>query len=548
MSLALLSAIMTSSTSGMRAAQVQLDIVSRNVSNANTEGYTRKEAPLQTLVGDTSAYGVTTGEVRRSVSQSLVQEIRTGTSIASALRTTEDYLGRLELAFGSPGDGASIAVTLGKLGDSFRALVTEPSSATLQQQTMLRAGNFATGVNALSDTIQAFRVDADTSMSNAITSANAMLREIDGINRSITQLRGIGKGSADLEDRRDTLLKKLADLIDIRTFERGTGEIVVTTRTGRELLDAEIGQLSFNPNPAISPDMDYSDGDLSGIILDGIDISSELTGGRLRGLLDVRDTIMASAQDQLDELTARVAQNFALCDLDLYSYGSLRPVVTSATATATMAKSGTTLQVSSAAGLSVGMNLRFANHPTTYVVSAISGTTVTIAQATGAATGAEVEVPSGTKMVFAAQPDTAAVGYARTVKVNPAVTAQPWRLRDGTSVAAIGSLPQASEIPRAVIDSFERVQPFTSNSGLTLTAYVGSLIVSQSTARAGAKDALSAREALNEQFDQRFSADSGVNVDSELALMVEIQTSYAASAKVLQATRQLMDELLQVVR
>ena len=201
-----------------------------------------------------------------------------------------------------------------------------------------------------------------------------------------------------------------------------------------------------------------------------------------------------------------------------------------------------------AAGLSVGMNLRFANHPTTYVVSAISGTTVTIAQATGAATGAEVEVPSGTKMVFAAQPDTAAVGYARTVKVNPAVTAQPWRLRDGTSVATIGSLPQASEIPRAVIDSFERVQPFTSNSGLTLTAYVGSLIVSQSTARAGAKDALSAREALNEQFDQRFSADSGVNVDSELALMVEIQTSYAASAKVLQATRQLMDELLQVVR
>ena len=107
---------------------------------------------------------------------------------------------------------------------------------------------------------------------------------------------------------------------------------------------------------------------------------------------------------------------------------------------------------------------------------------------------------------------------------------------------------KASQIPRAVIDSFERVQPFTSSNGLTLTAYVGSLIVSQSTARAGAKDALEAREALNEQFDQRFSADSGVNVDRELALMVEIQTSYAASAKVLQAARQLMDELLQVVR
>jgi flagellar hook-associated protein 1 FlgK len=223
-------------------------------------------------------------------------------------------------------------------------------------------------------------------------------------------------------------------------------------------------------------------------------------------------------------------------------------VVTSATASSALAKGGTALQVSSAAGLSVGMNLRFANHPTTYVVTAIAGTTVTIAQATGATTGTEVEVPSGTRMVFAAQPETAAVGYARTVRVNPTVTAQPWRLRDGTSAATIGSLPQANAIPRAVIDSFERVQPFTSTSGLTLTAYVGSLIVAQSTARAGASDALEAREALNEQFDQRFSADSGVNVDRELALMVEIQTSYAASAKVLQAARELMDELLSVVR
>jgi flagellar hook-associated protein 1 FlgK len=74
----------------MRAAQVQLDIVSRNVSNANTEGYTRKEAPLQTLVGDTSAYGVMTGEVRRSASISLAKSASGVTSSVSRSRWRRD--------------------------------------------------------------------------------------------------------------------------------------------------------------------------------------------------------------------------------------------------------------------------------------------------------------------------------------------------------------------------------------------------------------------------------------------------------------------------
>lgn len=552
MSLAFLSGIMTSATSGMRAAQAQLDIVSRNVSNAGTAGYTRKEVPLQTVIGNGAAFGVTTAEVRRSVSQSLLQELRTGTSSAAALRIAEDYLGRLELAFGAPGDGSSIATTLGNIGDSFRNLASEPNSATLQQQALLRAGNFASAVNALSETIQSFRSDADASIANAVETFNSTLQQIGEVNRSITQLRGLGRSAADLEDRRDALLRTVSELIDIRTFERSSGEIVVTTRSGRELLDAGVSQLSFNPNPVISPDMAYSDGDLSGVLLDGVDISNELSGGKLRGLLDIRDRTMVDAQERLDELTARVAQNMALCDLDLFSYGTIRNVVTSATATATVAKGGTTLSVSSAAGLAVGMNLRFANHPTTYAVTAIVGTNVTIAPASGAVTGVDVEIPTGTRMVFAEQPGTARVGFSRTVTVNPAVTAAPWRLRDGTSAASIGSLAQDNTIARAIVDSFERVQPFSPGGGqggsLTLTAYAGSLIVAQSTARAGAKESLDARERLNEQFEQRFSSESGVNVDRELALMMEIQNSYAASAKVIQATRELMDALLSTVR
>jgi flagellar hook-associated protein 1 FlgK len=552
MSLAFLTGVMSTSTSGMRAAQAQLDVISRNVANAGTPGYTRKEAPLETILADNSASGVTTGEVRRTVSRSLLQELRSGAAAAAALRVNEDYLARLERAFGTPGEDSSIASTLGKIGDAFRSLATEPSSAILQQQAIQRANNFAIGVNELTQTIQTLRLEAESTITEAIETANTALREIDEINRKVSQQRGLGRATADLEDRRDTLLRRLSGVIDIRTFERASGEVVVTTRSGRELLDAEVGQLSFNPKPAISADMEYADGDLSGILIEGTDISAEIAGGQLRGLLDVRDSTMVGAQRSLDELAARMAQNFALCDLDLFSYAALRTVDATVTAAAAVAKGGTSLEVSSAANLAAGMNLRFANHATTYVVTAIAGTTLTIAPANGAPAGVDVAIPAGARMVFAAQPGDARTGFAGLIRLNPTVVAETWRLRDGTSAIAIGTLAQDNAIPRAVIDSFERVQPFSSSGGATggqtLTAFAGSLIVAQASARATAKETLAARENLNEQFDQRFSAESGVNVDRELALMMEIQTSYAASAKVLQATRDLIDALMSAVR
>jgi flagellar hook-associated protein 1 FlgK len=155
-------------------------------------------------------------------------------------------------------------------------------------------------------------------------------------------------------------------------------------------------------------------------------------------------------------------------------------------------------------------------------------------------------------MIFAAQPGTASAGFSIRVDVNADVSSAPWRLRDGTSTPTIGTISQANAIPRAIVDSFERVQPFTASvglrTGLTLTAYAGSVIVAQTTARGTLKDTLDARDSLNQQLFTRFSSESGVNVDRELALMIEIQSSYAASAKVIQATRQMFDDLMSIAQ
>jgi flagellar hook-associated protein 1 len=546
-----LGGILSSATSGMRAAQAGLDVVSRNVANAATEGYTRKQVPLENRVIGLQGAGVTTREVQRNVDKSLQKEIRLGASSEASLRVKEEFLARLELSFGTPGDDTSIAAQLGKLGNSFRTLVSQPDSSTQQQTVLARARALARSSNDLSTTIQNLRLDAESGIDATVGAINRALKQIDALNNMVVQARGLGQSTADLEDNRDMALAELAKNIDIRSFERPSGEVWILTESGRQLLDGKPTTLSFNPVSAMNPSMTYGSG-LAGVQLNGIDISAEVTGGKLHGLLQSRDVALVDAQEQLDELSSRIAQNFALSGLDLFSYGATETVVTGRTATATATAGATTFTVSSAAGVAVGMNLRFANHPLTYEVTAVAGTTITIAPATGSGTGLEIDVPAGTGMVFAAQPGAASVGFSKSMKINAAVEAEPWRLRDGTVVATMGTLAQDNTIPRTIVDTFERVLPFTASLGLgeamTITSFAGAVISAQSTARATFKDELDARSSLNEQLSNRFNSDSGVNVDQELALMIEIQTSYAAAAKIVQATQQMFDDLINSTR
>ena len=550
MSTASLNAILIAANSGLRASQVGLDVVSRNVANASTPGYTRKTVPLENRVVGGEGQGVFTGEIERSVNVGLMREVRRGMSIGEALRAKEDFLGRLELAFGAPGDETSISSQVARLGDAFRALSAQPDSATSQQTVLSRADALARSANALSDTIQNLRLEADQTIGTAVDGINTMLGQIDELNRQIVQATGLQQTSADLEDKRDGLLDKLSKELDINYFQRDNGEVWILTGAGRFLLDSSPHTLSFNGVSAINPSMTYAGGTLAGVQLDGVDITTELSGGRLKGLLDVRDDVMADAQTQLDELTARIAQNFALSDLDLFDYASTETVVTGRTATALATAGSTTFTVSSAAGLGLGMQFRFANHSTTYTVTGIAGTTITLTPAAGTGTGLSVDVPAATAVIFADPPGVASVGYSKVMDVNPTVEAQPWRLRDGTSAAAPGTIANDNTIPRAIIDMFEEAQAFTASAGLgaslTIGGYANALISFQSGLRGSAKDSLGAQDALNTQLQNRFASDSGVNVDAELALMIEIQNAYAASAKVINATREMFDELLKL--
>lgn len=467
-----LTTALLAATSGLRAAQTGIDVVSRNVANSTTPGYTRKIVPQTPLVVGGEGQGVQLGKLERQVNERLQIEVRSGISETSALQVTDDFLSRFELAFGKPGDNTTISNQLQSLSDAFRQLATNPDTITTQTTVISKAQTVANGLNTLTDQVQGLRSEADGQIKISVDNINAKLTAIDDLNTQIAQAQSLGQSTPDLEDRRDQFLDDLSKEIDISYYKRSNGEIWIQTKTGAALLDVAVHPVTFNSTPVVTPLISYPTG-LDGIVVDGQDIAPNITGGRLRGLLDLRDTLLPQAQLQLDTLAANLT---------------------------------TVLN---------GQNMELFND---------NGVTFNPLSTTG---------------------------YAGRITVNQTVVNNPWRTRDGTTVAVQNTNTGDTTIPLAIVNSFEALQTFPATTGLgtsfTFEGYASAFVAFQGTQRANTNDAMKNKSVLTESLQTRLNNDSGVNVDRELALMIELQNSYGANAKMVQAVKEMFDQLLQIV-
>lgn len=642
-------------TSGLRAAQAGIDVVTRNVSGAQVEGYTRKSAPLQSLaLGDTSS-GVRASEITRFVNTHLQRQVRNINSTTERLGVEDDFLGRFETIFGKPGDDIALTAKVGALADSFRALSVSPDLGTAQFKVVSAAEGIAQNLNLISSTVRSLREEADNAISESVTIVNDALAVVQDINLQIATFRAGGRSTAELEDQRDLQINKIAKEMDISYYERDNGEIYISTKAGRSLLDATFDAdnppLTFVRSPVILPGSAYYPpsvsavvSGLNGVRIGGQDVTQELVGGRIAGYLNIRDEFLPATESQLDELAAQLVENFNFLDLQLFRDGT--SIMPSNLTNQSLAASGsTTIEVTSVSNLSVGMRVHFANHDTTYQITSIDSAAVPPTfdvEQVGTTTGLTADVNSFTKITFGpaipevtnltasavgtgidsatalsitssvgmsagmrikfanhdtiytvtyagpltAPPDAftltagqfllqpdgngtglqAAIsanesisvlhplpnigGLASRITVNSIVTNNPWRVRDGTRVDSPGTLTSDNALPLKIISMFESLQSFTKNSGLstsaTLESFAGAAISFQAVRRTAVTTELTSQTLIRDTFDQRIKNDSGVNVDQELAYMLEVQNSYAANARVISAIKEMLDELLNI--
>ncbi|MDB5491599.1 MAG: flgK [Micavibrio sp.] len=320
MSLALDSAL-----SGLRVAQRQLDVISGNVSNSSTDGYTRKVLNQESQVVNGQTIGVLGSTITRSVDMNMQKEVWTQVSASSFYDVQSTYMSQIQ-AFNGPADKElSIAATIAGLQDAFVQLTNQPDDQTQMAQAVSQAKAVAKKFNDYSNMLTDMRNDTQAQLADSVIKVNDLLKKIADYNSQIKFNSAAGGSVASTQDQRDQAIKQLSDLIGITSFTRGDGVLVVQTAQGQQLADETASVLVFNPSP-----VNANTATAAGIYLTNGGVvtktSSNLAaidaGGKIGGYLAMRDATLPKYQAQLDEMAQKLAMRFDAQGVRLFTDAS----------------------------------------------------------------------------------------------------------------------------------------------------------------------------------------------------------------------------------
>lgn len=313
--------------SGLRVAQNQLTTISNNVSNATTPGYTRKILPQSTQVINNTGQtiGVQADTLIRNVDINLERQLWTQVSSVASFDVKASYLDQIEKFHGTTNAETSIAAQISSLKDQFAALSDSPSDGFLLQSTLDQAQTVATKFNQYGQLITQLRNDAQGEMSDTVDRVNDLLGNISSLNKDIKNANNLGRTTAALEDQRDSSIQELSGLMNITSFTRGDGVMVLQTTTGVQLCDERPTEVYFKPT-SLGPTTTYP-ASVGGIYVGGdpakvpssVDITQTDVGGKLGGLIDLRDNTLVQYQSQIDELAQKLALRMDAQGLQLFT-------------------------------------------------------------------------------------------------------------------------------------------------------------------------------------------------------------------------------------
>lgn len=307
-----LNAVLANAYSGITTNQAALRVTANNVANANTEGYARQQAEVVSQLAGGLGAGVTIERITRVVDGYL--EAAEGSAQASAEQATvvRAFHDRVQALLGRPDSETSLTARLDTAMASLSTISLDPADSLRRQSLISDLDAFLGEISRLSNDIQNLRVEASNQMVEQVTLANQALEQIERLNPQITQARLGQSETGPLEDQRDRAVRELAQIIDIRTATTANGAFQIATADGITLLDDTRRVLSYTSPGAGDAFIEFGQinvqriNALTGELEPGVKALDEsVGGGRLQGLMEVRDQELPAIAEALGEL-ARV--------------------------------------------------------------------------------------------------------------------------------------------------------------------------------------------------------------------------------------------------
>lgn len=309
---------------GLEYSQIALNTVGHNISNANTDGYSRQRVnatamPSRTLYGFSGLAQVGQGvdivsivRARDVFADKQYWRESANTEYATAKQQTYD---KIESIF-SDLKGVGIQGAMNEFWQSLKNLSTAASDGSMRTLVRDKGKVLVEKIQKDTSQLQDLIEDNTTSLEMKVQSVNQITKQIAALNKQIITAEGTGGMANDLRDTRDSLVDQLSKLINVSVRENANGSYSITSE-GNSMVEGD----GYSELDTIStPNREYGTRDVK-VVFKNSRAAFNMQNGELKGLQDSIETAKGYIDDMarisaylLTEFNAQHQQGFGIND------------------------------------------------------------------------------------------------------------------------------------------------------------------------------------------------------------------------------------------
>lgn len=307
-----LSSALNTAVTGLSTIKSQIGVVSGNVSNAQTPGYSRKVVNLTTPSAGGQPQAALVSSITRAVAPEIQKDyygaLANFQQLSVAADNAQGLADALDASNGT-GSAATLSTLMTNYEDAVKQLEATPEDTALKGLVVQRGKELCSEINRLSGLQSKLQTQAQQDLQTNVDTLNDSAKQIAKLNTQIISQKAAGNPTGDLEDLRDAEVAKMAGLVGVNTIVDSNGSMSVYTQTGTQIVAGSSTQ-TFTYNPTTNTitngaGSDVTDGFHTGAItadLNYLDSSAAALSSN-----DPNVGTLAKFFNQLDSLATNVA-------------------------------------------------------------------------------------------------------------------------------------------------------------------------------------------------------------------------------------------------